>query len=81
MEEGHLNQILDENIVNEGNTETLSEVANLARCLRVTREERPTMKEVAMEQSIHGERLVSVQRRTSTCLGHLHFLMLELIVV
>ncbi|KAL6198492.1 hypothetical protein ACLB2K_028281 [Fragaria x ananassa] len=50
VENGHMNQILDENIVNEVSIETLTEVANLARrCLRVTREERPTMKEVSME--------------------------------
>ncbi|CAL9015990.1 unnamed protein product, partial [Prunus brigantina] len=50
VEEGRLNQILDEDIVNEGNIETLKKVADLAnRCLRVKREERPTMKHVAME--------------------------------
>ncbi|KAL6206503.1 hypothetical protein ACLB2K_023751 [Fragaria x ananassa] len=47
---GRLNQILDDDIVNEGNIETIKKVANLAeRCLRVKGEERPTMKEVAME--------------------------------
>ncbi|XP_062012582.1 uncharacterized protein LOC133729124 [Rosa rugosa] len=50
LEDGHLNQILDQNILNEVNIEMLREVANVARrCLRVTREERPTMKEVSME--------------------------------
>ncbi|BBH01172.1 wall-associated kinase 2 [Prunus dulcis] len=50
VEQGRLNQILDEDIVNEGNIETLKKVADLAnRCLRVKREERPTMKHVAME--------------------------------
>ncbi|GMP46956.1 hypothetical protein CsSME_00014916 [Camellia sinensis var. sinensis] len=45
-----LNQILDEHMVIEGNTDELKEVANLAkRCLRVKMEERPYMKEVAME--------------------------------
>ncbi|KAI8014136.1 putative wall-associated receptor kinase-like 16 [Camellia lanceoleosa] len=45
-----LNQIIDEHMVIEGNTEELKEVANLAkRCLRVKREERPYMNEVAME--------------------------------
>ncbi|THF94130.1 hypothetical protein TEA_011712 [Camellia sinensis var. sinensis] len=45
-----LNQIIDEHMVIEGNTEELKEVANLAkRCLRVKGEERPYMKEVAME--------------------------------
>ncbi|KAA8546324.1 hypothetical protein F0562_002937 [Nyssa sinensis] len=50
MEEGRLFQILDHRPVNEGKFEQLKEVAELARrCLRVKREERPTMKEVAME--------------------------------
>ncbi|KAL6198497.1 hypothetical protein ACLB2K_028286 [Fragaria x ananassa] len=50
MGEGRLNQILDDDIVNEGNIETIKRVANLAeRCLRVKGEERPTMKAVAME--------------------------------
>ncbi|CAL5384687.1 unnamed protein product [Camellia sinensis] len=45
-----LNQIIDEDMVIEGNTKELKEVANLAkRCLRVKGEERPSMKEVAME--------------------------------
>ncbi|CAL5386742.1 unnamed protein product [Camellia sinensis] len=45
-----LNQIIDEHMVIEGNIEELKEVANLAkRCLRVKGEERPSMKEVAME--------------------------------
>ncbi|XP_028064405.1 wall-associated receptor kinase 5-like [Camellia sinensis] len=45
-----LNQIIDEHMVIEGNTEELKEVANLAkRCLRVKGEKRPSMKEVAME--------------------------------
>ncbi|XP_062012570.1 wall-associated receptor kinase 2-like [Rosa rugosa] len=50
MEEGWLNQILDDGIVNEGNIETVKKVANLAKqCLRVNGEERPSMKEVAKE--------------------------------
>ncbi|KAA8546579.1 hypothetical protein F0562_002682 [Nyssa sinensis] len=50
MEEGRLFQILDHRPVNEGKLEQLKEVAELARrCLRVKGEERPTMKEVAME--------------------------------
>ncbi|KAL7246089.1 hypothetical protein ACSBR2_001258 [Camellia fascicularis] len=45
-----LNQIIDEHMVIEGNTEELKEVANLAkRCLRVKGKKRPYMKEVAME--------------------------------
>ncbi|KAL7246115.1 hypothetical protein ACSBR2_001281 [Camellia fascicularis] len=45
-----LNQIIDEHMVIEGDTEEFKEVANLAkRCLRVKGEERPYMKEVVME--------------------------------
>ncbi|GLT50224.1 hypothetical protein SLA2020_237250 [Shorea laevis] len=45
-----LGKILDGSIMNEANIEQLNEVANLARrCLSVKGEERPTMKEVAME--------------------------------
>ncbi|KAL7263074.1 hypothetical protein ACSBR1_001283 [Camellia fascicularis] len=50
MNNDYLNQIIDEHMVIEGNIEELKEVANLAkRCLRVKGEERPSMKEVAME--------------------------------
>ncbi|KAK0597115.1 hypothetical protein LWI29_021965 [Acer saccharum] len=43
-------EILENGIVNDDNKEHMSEVAMLARrCLRVKGEERPTMKEVAME--------------------------------
>ncbi|GAA0158552.1 transmembrane signal receptor [Lithospermum erythrorhizon] len=43
-------EILDGNIVHEMNVKLLEEVANLAkRCLKVKGEDRPTMKEVAME--------------------------------
>ncbi|XP_062158389.1 putative wall-associated receptor kinase-like 16 [Alnus glutinosa] len=50
IKEDRLLQILEDHIVNEGNIEELKEVANLAkRCLRVRGEDRPSMKEVAME--------------------------------
>ncbi|CAN6689400.1 unnamed protein product [Malus baccata var. baccata] len=50
MEEDRLNEILDDDILNERNIETLKSVANLAkRCVRLKGEDRPTMKEVAME--------------------------------
>ncbi|XLS67231.1 hypothetical protein HN51_018254 [Arachis hypogaea] len=50
MEEGCLVQIVDEHIINEANVEDLVEFANVAKeCLRVKREERPSMKEVAMQ--------------------------------
>ncbi|KAJ9673496.1 hypothetical protein PVL29_023201 [Vitis rotundifolia] len=46
----NLFQVLDKRIVNEENIEQLKEAANLAkRCLRLKGDERPTMKEVAME--------------------------------
>ncbi|KAL3737268.1 hypothetical protein ACJRO7_026093 [Eucalyptus globulus] len=42
--------IVEEVIANEGNNDQVREVANLAkRCLKLKGEERPTMKEVAME--------------------------------
>ncbi|KAA8546466.1 hypothetical protein F0562_002795 [Nyssa sinensis] len=50
MKEKRLFQILDDRLVKEENFEQLEEVAKLIRrCLRVKGEERPTMKEVAME--------------------------------
>ncbi|KAL6206465.1 hypothetical protein ACLB2K_023713 [Fragaria x ananassa] len=50
MDEDCLREILDDAIVNEGNIERAVNVANLAkRCLRLKGEERPSMKEVAME--------------------------------
>uniref|UniRef100_A0A7N2MJY6 Protein kinase domain-containing protein n=1 Tax=Quercus lobata TaxID=97700 RepID=A0A7N2MJY6_QUELO len=50
VKDDRLVQILEDHIVNEGNIEQLKEVANLAkRCLKVTGEDRPSMKEVAME--------------------------------
>ncbi|GLT34283.1 hypothetical protein SLA2020_088070 [Shorea laevis] len=50
MKDNCLGKILDGCIGNEANIEQLNEVANLARkCLSVKGEERPTMKEVAME--------------------------------
>ncbi|PRQ29693.1 putative protein kinase RLK-Pelle-WAK family [Rosa chinensis] len=58
MEEGWLDQILDDNIVNDGNMEMVKLVANLAkRCLSVKGQERPTMKEVAME--LEGMRMMA----------------------
>ncbi|KAF7849695.1 hypothetical protein BT93_L0379 [Corymbia citriodora subsp. variegata] len=43
-------QVIEKVIANEGNNEQVKEVANLAkRCLKIKGEERPTMKEVAME--------------------------------
>ena len=50
MKEDLLLHILDKNIVKEGKIEEIKEVAILATmCLRVKGQERPTMKEVAME--------------------------------
>ena len=46
----HLLQILEDHIVEEGNIKQIKEAANLAkRCLNVRGEDRPSMKEVAME--------------------------------
>jgi serine/threonine protein kinase len=45
-----LDEILDKQIVEEGNKEQIKEVVKLAeRCLRVKGDERPSMKELAME--------------------------------
>ena len=42
--------VLEKHIATEGNVEQLKEVANLVKkCLRLKREDRPTMKEVATE--------------------------------
>ncbi|XP_048131320.1 wall-associated receptor kinase 2-like isoform X2 [Rhodamnia argentea] len=50
LKNNQLFQIVDEAIANEGNNERVREVANVAkRCLTVKGEERPTMKEVAIE--------------------------------
>ncbi|GAB4859119.1 hypothetical protein Ancab_010584 [Ancistrocladus abbreviatus] len=62
MKEDRLLEILDEKIVSRGNIEQLKEVANLAkRCFRVKGEERPTMKEVALE--LKG--IMRTERRSS----------------
>nr|XP_029122171.1 wall-associated receptor kinase-like 10 [Elaeis guineensis] len=50
LKDGHLFPILEDRVVDEGSPELLLAIAELAqRCLSVMREERPTMKEVAME--------------------------------
>ncbi|XP_019184345.1 PREDICTED: putative wall-associated receptor kinase-like 16 isoform X2 [Ipomoea nil] len=50
LKTNQLFKILDANIVCEGNTDELQEIALLAkRCLNVKGEDRPTMKEVAVE--------------------------------
>ncbi|KAE9444880.1 hypothetical protein C3L33_23222, partial [Rhododendron williamsianum] len=50
MKENRLYQILEPWVVNEGTLEQLQAIAELVkRCLYVKNEERPTMKEVAME--------------------------------
>ncbi|CAL2252458.1 unnamed protein product [Prunus armeniaca] len=58
IDEGHLYQILDNGIANERNIETLQNVAELAkRCVRLKGEDRPSMKEVAME--LEGMRIAA----------------------
>ncbi|KAJ0035256.1 hypothetical protein Pint_25204 [Pistacia integerrima] len=50
MKENHLAEILDDCVMNGANLEQLNQVSNLARqSVTVKGEERPTMKEVAME--------------------------------
>ncbi|XP_065625315.1 wall-associated receptor kinase 4-like [Quercus suber] len=50
LKENRLFEVLEKNIANEENAEQMKEVSNLAtRCLRLKGEDRPNMKEVAME--------------------------------
>ncbi|KAK9096299.1 hypothetical protein Sjap_021796 [Stephania japonica] len=50
LKENRLIELLDQRVVEEGDLGEIHEIANLARqCLRLHGEERPTMKEVAME--------------------------------
>ncbi|KAE9445008.1 hypothetical protein C3L33_23094, partial [Rhododendron williamsianum] len=50
MKENRLYQILEPRVVKEGTLEQLQAIAELVeRCIYVKSEERPTMKEVAME--------------------------------
>lgn len=50
MNEGQLLNIVDSRIIDEANVEQLMDVANIAsHCLRLKGEERPTMREVAIE--------------------------------
>ncbi|CAI9778157.1 unnamed protein product [Fraxinus pennsylvanica] len=56
LKQSNLFQVLDDNIVCEGSSEELTSVAMLAKsCLHVKGEDRPSMKEVAME--LEGLRL------------------------
>ncbi|KAF8018904.1 hypothetical protein BT93_H3715 [Corymbia citriodora subsp. variegata] len=56
-------EIIDSRVLNEGNPKEIKEVAMLAsRCLRVKGEDRPTMKEVAIE-------LEGLMKRPSKCDG------------
>ncbi|QCE15701.1 transmembrane receptor protein kinase [Vigna unguiculata] len=50
MNDGRLLDIMDGSIIDEANVKQLTDVANIAtHCLRLKGEERPTMREVAME--------------------------------
>ncbi|XP_059631699.1 wall-associated receptor kinase 3-like [Cornus florida] len=63
MKENRLSLILDDRIVNEGNTDEMLEVANIAQsCLRLKGDERPTMREVSMQL----ERLTRVEKHLWT---------------
>lgn len=68
MKEDHLFHILDNHLVNEDNIEELKKVANVAqRCLSVRGENRPSMKEVAME--LEGLRIVKMHTQGETSLS------------
>lgn len=59
MKGGKLFEVVDCRIINQGTEEQIKEVARLAaRCLRLKGEERPSMKEVAME--LEGLRMMEV---------------------
>ncbi|GLT55047.1 hypothetical protein SLA2020_282000 [Shorea laevis] len=62
VKEDRLLQILDNHIINEGNIGELKEVANLVKmCLSVRGQDRPSMKEVAME--LEGLRIMKKHPR------------------
>ncbi|KAL6206431.1 hypothetical protein ACLB2K_023679 [Fragaria x ananassa] len=76
IEKQCLIQILDAEMVNEGNVETIQQVANLAKiCLRVRGEERPTMKEVAAE--LDGMRIAAKHpwKNDDLCAGETEYLL------
>ncbi|KAL6198510.1 hypothetical protein ACLB2K_028299 [Fragaria x ananassa] len=64
-------------MVNEGNVETIEQVANLAKiCPRVRGEERPTMKEVAAE--LDGMRNIAAKhpwKNDNLCAGETEYLL------
>ncbi|KAI4297339.1 hypothetical protein L6164_037233 [Bauhinia variegata] len=61
MKEDRLIEVLDTHVVNQSNVNQVKEIASLARkCVRMLREERPTMKEIAME--LKG--LIDMQKHT-----------------
>ncbi|XP_060671194.1 wall-associated receptor kinase 2 [Ziziphus jujuba] len=61
MKEDRLLEILDNDIITEGNTEAFKNIANLAKsCLGIKSEERPSMKVVAME--LEGQRAMAMQQ-------------------
>ncbi|KAI3464681.1 hypothetical protein Pfo_021344 [Paulownia fortunei] len=61
LQENQLNWVLDDHIVEEGNVGLLKQVADIARrCLSLKMDERPNMKQVAME--LEGLRNMEVAR-------------------
>ncbi|XXG39875.1 hypothetical protein AAC387_Pa01g0730 [Persea americana] len=71
MKENRLFGVLENRVVDEGGVEQLLAVARLAkRCLKVKGEERPTMKEVAME--LEGLRSPRIASETAGALDYLH---------
>ncbi|XXG39867.1 hypothetical protein AAC387_Pa01g0723 [Persea americana] len=75
IKENRLFQVLENRIVDEGEVEHLVPVAQLAeRCLRVKGEERPSMKEVAVElegliRSVEKIRVQKHHEETHNLLG------------
>ncbi|KAL3845407.1 hypothetical protein ACJIZ3_002810 [Penstemon smallii] len=65
LQENRLVEVLERRVVEEGSVELLREVANIARCcLSLKGEERPNMKQVAME--LEGLRKMGVDKHFSS---------------
>lgn len=66
VEEGRLDQVLDPEIVNEGSFEMVEKLAYLTkRCLSFRAEERPSMKEVAVELEVFQNSVAEHSRKAN----------------
>nr|XP_043631073.1 wall-associated receptor kinase-like 1 [Erigeron canadensis] len=72
MEEGHVMSIFDPMVVNEGSSDELLAIANLAvRCLNPNGKNRPTMKEVASE--LEGMRIRRMPLPVQASIEHTNY--------